>query len=179
MLLALAEDRPLATRVILVRHGESSFNVESRVQGHLNVSNLTSKGFADAKLVGKALLDIHIDAFYHSPLTRAQETARNILETLTQNGGTVPARCSLKSACPSGKGFCLKKSKQTIPSPTNSGRLRPICSKWMCQQKMEPQNRFTPSPHCLSRRNSFGKNCCPTTSTKRFCSWPIAALTGR
>ncbi len=91
MLLAFAEDRTLATRVILVRHGESSFNVEGRVQGHLNVSTLTGKGVTDAQLVGKALQGIHFDAFYHSPLTRAQETAQNILATLTQSGGTIPA----------------------------------------------------------------------------------------
>lgn len=91
MLLAFAEDRTLATRVILVRHGESSFNVEGRVQGHLNVSTLTKKGVTDAQLVGNALQGIHFDAFYHSPLTRAQETAQNILATFTQSGSVLPA----------------------------------------------------------------------------------------
>ncbi len=91
MLLAFAEDKTLATRVILVRHGESSFNVEGRVQGHLNVSTLTEKGVTDAQLVGKALQGIAFDAFYHSPLTRAQETAQNILATLTQSGSPPPA----------------------------------------------------------------------------------------
>jgi phosphoserine phosphatase len=91
MLLALAEDKTLATRVILVRHGESSFNVEGRVQGHLNVSTLTEKGLMDAQLVGQALQGIRFNAFYHSPLTRAQETAQNILETLSQNGSVIPA----------------------------------------------------------------------------------------
>lgn len=91
MLLAFAEDRTLATRVILVRHGESSFNVEGRVQGHLNVSTLTEKGVTDAQLVGKALQGISFDAFYHSPLNRAQETAQNILATLTQSGSPPPA----------------------------------------------------------------------------------------
>ncbi len=91
MLLAFAEDRTLATRVILVRHGESSFNVEGRVQGHLNVSTLTEKGVTDAQLVGKALQGIPFDAFYHSPLTRAQETAQHILATFTQSGSPPPA----------------------------------------------------------------------------------------
>lgn len=62
------EDRPLATRVILVRHGESSFNVEGRVQGHINVSTLTEQGIADAQRVGRALQGIDIQSFYHSPL---------------------------------------------------------------------------------------------------------------
>lgn len=90
MLLALAEDGTLATRVILVRHGESSFNVEGRVQGHLNVSTLTEQGVAEAQLVGKALQGINIQAFYHSPLQRAQLTAQTILKTITADGGVMP-----------------------------------------------------------------------------------------
>jgi phosphoserine phosphatase len=84
------EDRPLATRVILVRHGESSFNVEGRVQGHINVSTLTEQGIADAKCVGQALQGIDIQSFYHSPLNRAQLTAQNIWETLDRAGSPPP-----------------------------------------------------------------------------------------
>jgi probable phosphoglycerate mutase len=84
------EDKPLATRVILVRHGESSFNVEGRVQGHIDASTLTEKGIADARLVGQALQGIKIQAFYHSPLRRAQQTAHTLLETLSGSGESIP-----------------------------------------------------------------------------------------
>jgi phosphoserine phosphatase len=83
------EDKPLATRVILVRHGESSFNVEGRVQGHLDESTLTPRGIADAQLVGKALQGIDIQAFYRSPLKRAHLTAQIIWETLSVSGATI------------------------------------------------------------------------------------------
>jgi probable phosphoglycerate mutase len=73
-----------------VRHGESSFNVESRVQGHLDVSTLTEKGIADARRVAQALRGIDFQGFYHSPLQRATHTAHAIWETLTADGITVP-----------------------------------------------------------------------------------------
>lgn len=76
------EDKALATRVILVRHGESSFNVERRIQGHLDKSTLTAKGLADAQQVGQALKNIPFDAIYHSPLQRARHTAEQICQQL-------------------------------------------------------------------------------------------------
>jgi phosphoserine phosphatase len=84
------EDRPLATRVILVRHGETSFNLEGRVQGHIDVSTLTEKGLAEALLVGEALEGISLQAFYHSPLRRAKQTAQTILKVLSEAGQSVP-----------------------------------------------------------------------------------------
>jgi phosphoserine phosphatase len=77
------EDRPLGTRVILVRHGESSFNVERRVQGHLDQSLLTDQGVADAVKVGVALQGLSFDAIYTSPLGRTQQTGQVIREQLT------------------------------------------------------------------------------------------------
>lgn len=73
-----------------MRHGESSFNAEGRVQGHIDTSTLTEKGIADAKLVGQALQGIDIQAFYHSPLQRAQLTAQTIAAALTEAGTAVP-----------------------------------------------------------------------------------------
>jgi len=72
----------LTTRVILVRHGESSFNVERRVQGHLDESSLTEAGQASAVQVGETLSDLTFDAVYSSPLKRAKETADLILTRL-------------------------------------------------------------------------------------------------
>lgn len=84
------EDKPLATRVIIVRHGQSSYNVEGRVQGHLDESVLTEKGIADAKKVGQALTGIPLQAIYHSPLKRATQTAETIAEVLKTGPTPVP-----------------------------------------------------------------------------------------
>ena len=80
MLLAIgtSEGKALTTRVILVRHGESTFNVERIVQGHCDQSWLTETGRAGARQAGIALQDVQFDAIYSSPLRRARETAEII-----------------------------------------------------------------------------------------------------
>ncbi|MBM0741397.1 histidine phosphatase family protein [Phormidium sp. CLA17] len=72
----------MVTRVILVRHGESSFNVERRVQGFLDESTLTDQGQAMAHQVGEALSEISFDAVYSSTLRRAKDTAEIVLTHL-------------------------------------------------------------------------------------------------
>jgi broad specificity phosphatase PhoE len=72
----------LTTRVILVRHGESSYNAERRVQGHCDLSTLTDKGEAMAAQVATALKELKFDAVYSSPLQRAKRTAELVLEGL-------------------------------------------------------------------------------------------------
>jgi phosphoserine phosphatase len=85
------EDRALVTRVVLVRHGESTFNVERRVQGHCDLSSLTENGQLGAQQVGGALQDLPFAAAYSSPLKRARETAELILSGLSSNGHQPPA----------------------------------------------------------------------------------------
>jgi phosphoserine phosphatase len=69
----------LTTRVILVRHGESTYNVERRVQGHCDDSVLTAAGETGARQVATALQGIAFNAAYSSPLRRARHTAELIL----------------------------------------------------------------------------------------------------
>jgi probable phosphoglycerate mutase len=79
------EGKVLSTRVVIVRHGESNFNILSKIQGRGNYdrpelqSVLTDKGKQQAKLAGKALSNLTIDVAYASPLVRAQNTAKLIL----------------------------------------------------------------------------------------------------
>jgi broad specificity phosphatase PhoE len=74
--------RTLKTRVILVRHGESTFNLEKRIQGQIDVSALTARGIDQAKQVGETLKGIPFDHIYASPLKRAYKTAEAIVEVL-------------------------------------------------------------------------------------------------
>jgi phosphoserine phosphatase len=78
------EGTALVTRVILVRHGESTFNVQRRVQGHYDQSTLTEAGQAGAAQVGAVLRELSFAAAYGSPLKRARETAEIILSQLEQ-----------------------------------------------------------------------------------------------
>ncbi|MEA5565096.1 histidine phosphatase family protein [Anabaena sp. UHCC 0399] len=75
------------TRVIIVRHGQSTYNTERRIQGRTDVSRLTEKGRSDAGKVGKALSNIAFNAIYSSPLQRAKQTADIIYGELASNSG--------------------------------------------------------------------------------------------
>jgi len=66
-----------ATRIIAVRHGETAWNVDARLQGHLDVE-LNAKGFWQADQVARALADESVDAIYTSDLMRAWHTASAI-----------------------------------------------------------------------------------------------------
>lgn len=72
------------TRVIIVRHGQSTYNTEKRIQGRTDVSRLTEKGRNDASKVGKALSNILFNAIYCSPLQRAKQTAEIIHSELAE-----------------------------------------------------------------------------------------------
>lgn len=73
-----------------MRHGESTYNVERRVQGHCDESTLTEAGRLGACQVGTALQDLPIVAIYSSPLKRAKETAELIQSALGNNGLSAP-----------------------------------------------------------------------------------------
>lgn len=65
----------MSTRVIIVRHGQSTYNIEQRIQGRCDKSVLTDRGRSDAEKVGAALNGISFAAIYCSPLQRAKQTA--------------------------------------------------------------------------------------------------------
>ncbi|MEM6399751.1 MAG: histidine phosphatase family protein [Cyanobacteria bacterium P01_D01_bin.116] len=79
------------TRVIIVRHGQSTYNTVRRIQGHLDKSVLTEKGCNDAVKVGEALKNISFDAIYCSPLKRAKQTAEIIHREIKANLDNIPA----------------------------------------------------------------------------------------
>jgi len=67
------------TKVILVRHGQTLWNLEMKYQGHCDVA-LTEKGVAQAMLAAKRLAGEDVCAVYASDLSRAFKTAECIAE---------------------------------------------------------------------------------------------------
>ncbi len=65
------------TRIIAVRHGETAWNVDTRIQGQLDIG-LNDRGLWQAERVGQALADEAIDRIYSSDLQRAHTTAQAI-----------------------------------------------------------------------------------------------------
>ncbi|NJK37156.1 MAG: histidine phosphatase family protein [Oscillatoriales cyanobacterium RM2_1_1] len=72
----------MTTRVILVRHGQSTYNAQHRIQGRLDASVLTESGCEAACKVGDTLASLAFDVIYCSPLQRAQKTAELIRNRL-------------------------------------------------------------------------------------------------
>jgi len=70
------------TRFCLVRHGETDWNAERRLQGHTDI-DLNPRGIAQAAQMAKAIkaIDLQFDVLYTSDLQRAAKTA-NAIETL-------------------------------------------------------------------------------------------------
>jgi probable phosphoglycerate mutase len=64
----------MTTRLCVVRHGETAWNAEHRVQGQLDVP-LNEVGQAQAQAAARALAREKFDAIYASDLSRARQTA--------------------------------------------------------------------------------------------------------
>ncbi len=69
----------LATRVLLVRHGETDWNVQTRLQGHTDIA-LNARGREQVRRLGEVLAGESLDAVYSSDLQRAFDTARAIAD---------------------------------------------------------------------------------------------------
>ena len=67
-------------RLVLVRHGLSTFNLEHRIQGRDDLSALAPEGRQQAHLTGVALREVPFCAVYSSPLSRARDTADLVAE---------------------------------------------------------------------------------------------------
>ncbi len=65
------------TRILAIRHGETTWNVDTRIQGQIDIP-LNDHGRWQAQQLAKALADEDIDAIYASDLSRAFETAQAV-----------------------------------------------------------------------------------------------------
>lgn len=71
-----------ATRILAIRHGETAWNVDTRIQGQLDIP-LNDTGMQQARWLAQALAERdRIDAIYTSDLLRAHATAHAIAQTM-------------------------------------------------------------------------------------------------
>ena len=70
----------MSTTLFLIRHGETAWNRDKIFRGSFDIE-LNENGRKQARLAAQALESRPIDAGYTSPLSRAAETARIILES--------------------------------------------------------------------------------------------------
>lgn len=75
--MTLNESPAGATTILLIRHGETAWNAERRLQGHLDIA-LNAEGERQAAALGAALARERVDAIISSDLARARQTAEAI-----------------------------------------------------------------------------------------------------
>src|SRR3990172_9177236 len=69
--------------LVLIRHGESQWNLENRFTGWVDVP-LTEKGREEARRAGEKIRQMRFDKAYTSVLQRATETLDVVLRTIGQ-----------------------------------------------------------------------------------------------
>ncbi len=109
------------TRIVLVRHGQTEWNVTRRFQGQADVP-LDDKGRAQAEVAASELRDVGATVCYSSDLSRAMETA----ETLTRASGlTVVPDARLREVhVGEWEGWLLSEVAEQFPWYTESLRNR-------------------------------------------------------
>ena len=70
------------TEIILIRHGETEWNSQQRMQGHSN-SDLSEVGRGQIQALGELMKNVSFDHIYSSDSLRARQTA----EAITQYSG--------------------------------------------------------------------------------------------
>ncbi|MNR90438.1 Glucosyl-3-phosphoglycerate phosphatase [compost metagenome] len=83
------------TEILLIRHGETEWNVGKRLQGHTDVA-LNREGMRQAAALGRVLLNEPLDAIYSSDLLRAYDTAQAVA---LPRGMTVKTELDLRERC--------------------------------------------------------------------------------
>ena len=81
--------------VVLIRHGETDWNAEKRLQGHLDIE-LNAEGARQAELLAQALQGEQFDAIICSDLQRARKTAQPLA---TLQGKTVQIDIAWRERC--------------------------------------------------------------------------------
>ena len=79
------------TRICFVRHGETNWNAERRMQGHIDIP-LNANGISQAERLANALIRVKhsFDVIYSSDLERALHTANAVANALSLAVQTTP-----------------------------------------------------------------------------------------
>lgn len=90
----IPQDRHVPERLLLARHGQTSWNVKHRLQGQLD-SPLTDEGIAQAQAIAERVADAGVRTVCSSPLGRAMQTSIIIADRIGADLIEVPELAEL------------------------------------------------------------------------------------
>jgi probable phosphoglycerate mutase len=109
--------------IILIRHGETAWNAERRLQGHLDIP-LNAEGERQAKLLAEALAPDAIDLVVASDLQRARQTAQAVATTRNLSVHVEPG---LRERCYGGfEGLLYSEIERRFPAEFAAWQARDI-----------------------------------------------------
>jgi broad specificity phosphatase PhoE len=100
------------TRFVVVRHGETLWNLAGRVQGHAD-SELSPAGRAQAEALARRLAREPFDMLVSSDLGRAMATARAVAQ-LTAHDVLADPRCA-NATSERAKAWAMRRSRSVSP----------------------------------------------------------------
>jgi probable phosphoglycerate mutase len=111
------------TNIILIRHGETAWNAERRLQGHIDIA-LNTEGLRQAAAVAAALDGETVDAVFASDLQRALQTAQAVA---TARGLPVRQDPALRERCYGGfEGMLYADIEQRFPAEFAAWQARDV-----------------------------------------------------
>ena len=110
-------------KIILIRHGETAWNAERRLQGHLDIS-LNAEGERQARLLASALAAEPLDLIVSSDLQRARQTAQAVA---TLRGMPLHVEPGLRERCYGGfEGLLYSEIEQRFPAEFAAWQARDV-----------------------------------------------------
>jgi probable phosphoglycerate mutase len=111
------------TNILLIRHGETAWNAERRLQGHLDIP-LNEEGERQARLLARALAHEPIDLLVSSDLGRARQTAQAVAAL---RGMPLQIEPGLRERCYGGfEGLLYTEIEQRFPAEFAAWQARDI-----------------------------------------------------
>lgn len=113
----------MTTTIVLIRHGETAWNAERRLQGHIDIA-LNAEGLRQAETLGFALAGERFDAIISSDLQRAHQTAQALARV---HGMPVHSDPALRERCFGGfEGLLYAEIEQRFPREFAAWQARDI-----------------------------------------------------
>ena len=111
------------TRLVVLRHGETAWNVDTRIQGQLDIG-LNATGLRQADQLGRALAGESFDAIYASDLARAWATAEGVARRQDPPRRPLPEPRLRERAFGRFEGLTFHDIESTLPDQAHQWRTR-------------------------------------------------------